>query len=213
MAQPTVADRLSTLLASRYIDDDPENNAVLDALIGAIADAAARLAVIAYGTDTIPPGDALDDPSVAPTWSLAHAGLYTGGIMPGRKAGESITTYLARARDALVYPMGIKRGTEEAVRRAAAPYLTGTKTVFISVGGSPYTLVIRTITAETPDPAALQLAITGSYVSGGARGAINAELGTTFLVSDYPPFAEGTRAMNAVANGVTALNVTRGDVT
>lgn len=210
----TFSDRLIALLASRYVDGDDENNLILDSLLGAIAAAGDQLDVIAFGTDDVPAGKALNDPSVAPTWALAHAGQYTGGIMPGRLAGESMDAYLTRARSALVYPAGIKRGTEEAVRRALEPLLTGTKAVFISVSpGDPYTLVVRTITSETPDPAAVALALAGSYVSGGQRGAIRAELGLTYQVSDFVTFAEGTRAMNAVANGVTALNVTRGDVT
>lgn len=214
MAVPTVTERLTSLLASRYVPGDVENNAVLDAIIGGIADAADRLSLIAFGSDTVPPGRALTDPSVAPDWALAHAAMYTGGILPGRQATELYDAWVARARAAVVYPAGIKRGTEEAVRRAAEPYLTGTKTVVISVGGGdPYQMVVRTITSETPTPALVQAAIEGSYVSGGQRGALRAEQTLSYLVSDSPTFAEGTRAMSAIANGVTALNVTRADVT
>lgn len=214
MAAPTVEDRLRDLLASRYIDDDPENNAVLDALIGSVAEAADRLGIIAFGTDEIPPGQALSNPAVAPDWALPHAGLYTGGVMPGRLAGETDEDYLARARDALVYPLGIKRGTEEAVRRVTEPLLTGTRSVFISYsGGDPYLVAVRTITSETPDAAAVQAAIEGSYYSGGKRGAIRAELHLSYVVSDDPTFAEATLRFSDVPNGITAQNVTRDDVT
>lgn len=211
MAPPTVLERLTALLSSRYIDavSDP----LLDALLGAVADAADRLGLVAFGSDTVPPGRALDDPSVAPDWALPHAALYTsGGLLPGKKAGESQADWLARARDAAVYPLGILRGTDEAIVRVVQPLLTGTKSVFISVGGDPYHLVVRTITSETPDAAAVQAAIEGSYVSGGARGAMRAELALTYTVSDTPTFSEATRTYSAVSTTVTGTNVTRGDV-
>lgn len=211
MANPSVLDRLNALLDSRRVD--AESDAILDAIIGGIADAADRLGIVAFGTDTIPPGQALSDPSVAPDWALAHAAQYTGAILPGRAAGEDYDAWLARARDAAVYPGGIKRGTEEAVRRAAAGFLTGTQSVFISYTGDPYEIVVRTYTSETPDPAAVQRAIEGDFVSGGYRGAIGAHQKLTYETSDSPPFSEGTLAFNAVPDGVTAENVTIGDVT
>lgn len=211
MANPTVLERLDALLESRRYD--PESDAILDALLGAIADAAERLGVVAFGTDAVPPGRALSDPSVAPSWALAHAAQYTGAILPGRSAGETEDEWLARARDAAVYPAGLKRATEEAVRRAAAPYLTGTRSVFVSYTSDPYAVVVRTITSETPDPAAVQAVLEGSYVSGGQRGAIGAHQVLIYETSDDPAFSEATLTFDAVADGVTALNVTLGDVT
>lgn len=211
MAAPTVLERLTALLDSRRID--AESDLILDAIIGGIADAAERLGIVAFGTDLIPPGRALSDPSVAPSWALAHAAQYTGAILPGRAAGETEEDWLARARDAAVYPFGIKRGTEEAVRRAAAGFLTGTKTVSINYTSDPYEIVVRTIAAETPDPAAVQRAIEGDYVSGGYRGAIGAHQKLTYSTSDVPAFSEATLTFAAVPDGVTADNVTLGDVT
>lgn len=212
-----VADRLRTLLAHRYVDGDDENNAILDGIVDGIADAMDRLGVVAFGDDVagVPAGRALSDPSVAPIWALPHAAMYTGAIpLPGRMAGESEEDWLARARDAAVYPLGIKRGTHEAVRRTVEPLLTGSKQVFIADDyGGDYDLLVRTIIAETPDPAAVEKALAGDYVSGGARGAIRAELVLTYVTADYPTFAEATLAFSAVPNGVTAENVTREDVT
>jgi hypothetical protein len=175
------------------------------------------------GTEIVPPAETgapgdrqLTDPRVAPIWALAHAGLYTGAILPGRRAGETETAWLARARDAVVYPLGIKRGTHEAVRRAVQPLLTGTKTVVIvdQSGGDPYSLLVRTITSETPDPAAVQLALEGDFVSGGHRGAIRAELKLDYVVSDEVTFAEATLRFSDLPPGtITAENVTREDVT
>lgn len=211
MAAPTVLERLSALLESRRAD--AESDAILDAIIGGIADAAERLGVVAFGTDEVPVGRALSDPSVAPAWALAHAAQYTGATLPGRLEGESEADWLARARDAAVYPRGIKRGTEEAVRRAAQPLLTGTRAVFVSYTANPYEVVVRTILSETPDPAAVQAALEGSYVSGGGRGAIGAEQVLIYQTADVPAFSEATLTFDAVPDGVTALNVTREDVT
>lgn len=209
--------RLAALMEHRRID--PENDAILDSIVGALADTGERLSVIAYGDEDaappIPAGSALNDPAVAPLWSLAHAALYVGARLPGRLPGESEVDYMARARDAVVYPIGIKRGTHEAVRRAVQPFLTGTKTVSIvdQAGGDPYALLVRTITSETPFPSAVREALEGSYVSGGTRGAIRAELVLDYVVASSVTWVEGTRRFNAVAGTVTFANVTLGDVT
>lgn len=210
---PSAQERLEALLASRYIDGDDENNAILDALIGSFVEVSAKLALIAFGDLDVPPGKALTDPSVAPDWALPHAALYTGAILPGRNATETQGEYIARARDAAVYPFGIKRGTREAIVRAVQPLLTGTKTIIIVDSVGSYDLVVRTITGETPDAAAVQSAIEGSFVSGGKRGAMAAEMRLTYLLSDDPVFAEATRTFTTVTGTATALNVTRADVT
>jgi hypothetical protein len=211
-----VADLFSGFLAHRKVDGDFENNAIVDALAGGLADAFERLGLIAFGDDEagIDGARVLRDPRVAPLWALAHAALYVGAKMPGRMAGESDDDYLARARDAVAYPLGIRRGTHEAVRRAIAPLLTGTKTIIIEDSfGGPYDLYVRTQTAETPDPAQVQRLLEGDFVSGGQQGAIRAELKLSYVTADYPAWPEGERTWSAVANGVTWSNVTRGDVT
>jgi hypothetical protein len=216
-----VTERLRVLLAHRYTGD-AVNEALLDALAAGIGDAAERIGVVAFGsppaveTDiAVPAGRALSDPSVAPVWALAHAALYTGAVpLPGRAAGESEEDWATRARDAAIYPLGIMRGTHEAIRRTAQPLLTGGKSVFIADNfGGDYDILVRTIVAETPDPAAVERALAGSYVSGGERGAIRAELLLTYITADYPTFAEATLRFNEVADGVTAENLTREDVT
>lgn len=213
---PHVIEKLTELLQHRRTGDS-ENDDILDAIIGGLADVAEPPALVAFGDEaTGARGEqVLRDPRYAPIWALAHAAMYTGAALPGRAAGETEAAWLTRARDQAVYPLGIKRGTQEAIRRAVQPLLTGTKAVFITefVGGDPYQIQVRTIVSETPDPAAVQAAIEGDFVSSGRRGAIRAELKLTYTSSDDPTFAEGTRAMSAVANGITALNVTRGDVT
>lgn len=196
------------------VGTNPSSDQILDAILGGIADGAERLGLVAFGDDTIPPAHALTDPSVAPDWALPHASLYTsGGLLPGRLPTEGDATYLARARDAAVYPLGIKAGTNEAIVRTVQPLLTGTKTVIISVGADPYVVVVRTLPAETPSQSAVSAAIMGSYQSGGVRGALRAEMGLDYTVSDSPQFAEATRTFLTVTATATATNVTRTDVT
>lgn len=210
---PSFLQRLQALLASRY-GLGATSDGILDALLGGIADAADHLGIVAFGSSTVPPGQALTNPAVAPDWALPHASLYTsGGLLPGRNAGESDADYLARARDAAVYPLGIKAGTDEAIVRTVQPLLTGTKSVLISVGADAYHLSVRTLPSETPDQAAVAAAINGSYVSGGQRGAIRAELMLDYTVSDSPQFSEATRTFTTVTATATSTNVTRGDVT
>lgn len=213
MSVPTFADRVRALLESRVLSDDDESNQILDAFIEAFADAAMKLSVIAFGTDDIPPGQALKDPSVAPDWALAHAAQYTGSVLPGRFLGEEYDVWLARARDEAVYPRGIKRGTEEAVRRAAALWMTGTKTVVVSYTTNPYEIVVRVAADEVPDVAALRFALSGDLVSGGRRGAIPADRRLILEVGDVVPFSEATLHFNVLPPTVTADNVTLGDVT
>jgi len=205
---------LAALLAHRQ-NGDPVNDAILACLFGAIGDAMERLGVVAFGDVGIPAGRALNDPSVAPEWALAHAAQYTGAQPPKRRAGEGEVAYLARARTDVVTPFGIRRGTHEAIRRAAEPYLTGEKTVLITdaAGEDEYSLLVRTKSSETPDTAALVAALVGSYVSSGQPGAIRAELVLTYGTTDFVAWQETTRSWAGVAAGVTWSNVTRGGVT
>lgn len=202
-----VTELFDELLAHRRVEGDDENNAILDALALALGDVMEPLGLVGYGdpdtgADTL---QVLRDPSVATRETLAHAALYTGAVpLPGRWVGESDEDYLARARDAAVYPLGIKRGTVEAVRRAVMPLLTGTKTVVIArVVGDPYLLYVRTLVAETPDPVAVRLALAGDYVSGGARGAIRAELGLAYVISDSAAWLEASLRWSEVPGTVT----------
>jgi hypothetical protein len=202
----TAGERILALLDHRRVD--PESDAILEALAGALGEPFERVALVAYGDEEagIPAGRVLDDPAVAPDWALPHAGLYTGGTMPPRLDGESETDYLARARDALVYPHGIRRGTHAAIKLAGAPFLTGTKSIAVldDVGG-PYDLTVRTRTSETPDPAAFRRAIEGSIVSGGAKGAIRAELVLLHVVSEDPLINEIHRSIDLITEPIDAM--------
>ena len=200
-----VIERLSTQLEHRRIAGDTVNNAILDALIGGIADGLERLALVAFGDEGVPAERVLRDPRYAPLWALAHAALYTGATVPGRTAGESDDGYLARARDAVAAPLGIRRGTHEAVRRVVQPLLTGSKTVFIDDEPGSYVITVRTLSGETPDPAAVQAAIEGSYVSGGQRGAMRAELALSYIVSDEPVINELDQPVDTYADNINEI--------
>lgn len=203
------------LLAHRLLNDDAENNAIVGAFADALADVFEPLGLIAYGDEEarLDGARVMTDPAVAPLWALPHAAMYVGAKLPGRLPGEADADYLARARDAVVYPRGIRRGTHEAIHRAVRPHLTGTKTVIISDSyGGAYDIYVRTQTAETPDPAAVLQVLEGDYVSGGASGAIRAELALTYVVADYPAWPEGDVSWSAVAEGVTWSNVHAEDV-
>lgn len=178
-----VPDRLTEALEHRRTGG-LENDAILDALIGGMADGMERLGLVAFGEEGQPAERVLTDPRFAPLWALAHSAMYTGAILPGRLAGESEADYLARARDAVAFPLGIRRGTHEAIRRAVQPLLTGGKNVFIDDPAGSYDITVRVLTSETPDAAAVEAALEGDFVSGGQRGAIRAELRLNLIVSD-----------------------------
>lgn len=209
-------DRFGELLEHRKVEGDAENNAIVDAIALALGDSFDRLGLIAFGDEEagVEGARILRDPSVAPLWALPHASMYTGAKLPGRRAGESDEEYLERARDAAVYPLGILRGTHEAVRRAIQPLLTGTKTVIIADNyGDEYGILVRTMTEETPDPALVERTLQGDYVSGGQPEAIRAELVLTYTASDFVRWAEATRTWAAVDADVTWATVTREDLT
>lgn len=210
-----IADMFADQLKHRRIDGDLENNAILDALVGALADTFDRIGLIGFGDPAsgVRGDQVLTDPSVAPPWALAHAALYTGALLPPRRVGESEPDYLVRARDAAVYPLGIRRGTHQAVRRAIQPELTGTRSVFIGKGTGVYDLYVRTLASETPDPDLVERLLEGDFVSGGARGAIRAELALEYEATDAVSWAEATLSWSEVADGVVWSTATVDDLT
>lgn len=136
--------------------DAPGSDRVLDALCVAFAAPLARHHMVSHGTDRADPWGVLRNPAVAPLWALPVAALSVGGSMPPRLDGESDDAYEARARLAITYPRGMRRGGVEAVRQAVATTLTGSRAVTVHErpGGSPWALHITTVPAETPDPVA-----------------------------------------------------------
>lgn len=135
-------------------DDDAASNRVLGALVQGMAAPFARLHATAHGDATVPPWGVLTDPAVAPLWALPFAAQFTGGVMPTRLAGEADSDYLARARGAVVWPRGMRRGGVEAIRLAVEPTLTGARSVLIRerVNGDPWAMIVDTLAGETPDP-------------------------------------------------------------
>ena len=211
-----IGDMFADLLTHRRIDGDAENNAIVDAFALALGDVFDRLGHVAFGDPEqgVRGEQILRDPAVAPLWALAHAALYTGAKLPTRLAEETDEQYVARARDASVYPLGIRRGTHEAIRRAIQSELTGTKAVYIADDfGTDYDLYVRTLIEETPDPARVERLLAGDFVSGGERGAIRAELILTYETSAAVAWAEATLTWGQIADGVTWSTATVEDVT
>lgn len=197
------------LLAHRKIDEDDENNAIVDAFADALGDSFETLVSIAYGNEegTTRPLQTLRDPSVADLDLLPHAALYTGALLPARNAGESDEDYLERARAAASALRNV--GSYQAIRETAEPLLTGTKNVYVMVDPlDPYTVLVRTRVAETPDPAAVEAAIEGDYVSGGRRGVLRAELGLNYAAADGVSWNETTITWGAVSDDTTWATAT-----
>lgn len=146
-----VADRAMTLLD--YLRIDEESDAILEGLARGVLDPAERLSLVAHGDDTHGAWAVLTDPQVAPLWALPHAAQWTGGKMPGRIAGESDEDYLARARAAVVRPVGMLRGSAGSLITAAQPYLTGTRRVRVvqGLGGSVWDVGVLVLEDEVID--------------------------------------------------------------
>ncbi len=130
------------------------SNEVLDAVINATATAFTRPHQVAHGTNELRPWQALTDPAAAPAWALPAAAMFTGGVVPPRRVGEPESMWLTRARQAVVFPAGMRRGGAQGVRVAVEDTLTGTRRVLIRerANGDRWAMHVHTLTGETPDP-------------------------------------------------------------
>ena len=140
---------------------DADSDAILELLVTAWMTGLERPAVVAYGDGTAGTWQPLNDPLHAPLWALPHAAQWTGGTMPVRQPGETDDAYLARAREEVVRPRGMLRGSRSALATIGRNYLTGTQYISIVewVDGSPWRLVARVHEDECADPAALVAAL------------------------------------------------------
>lgn len=138
------------------IADPAGSNRVLHALLQAFAAPFGRSHAVAHGEGDLEPWRVLTDPAVAPVWALPYAAQFAGGVVPPRLDGETDDAYLARARQAVVFPRGMKRGGAEAIRIAVEATLTGSRRVFIRerANDDAWSLYVHTLSAETPDPGA-----------------------------------------------------------
>jgi hypothetical protein len=107
-------------------------------------------------TDAGPGWSAFLDPVRCPAWALGWLAQFPGVRPLRRLATETEEQWAAAMRERIVAADGRWRGGVEALRAAAQRRLTGNRYVIFNerVGGDPYVLGIRTLDAETPDPAA-----------------------------------------------------------
>lgn len=123
-------------------------------LCGALGKALEQVGEVFDPPDPVPPGAPLLDVELCPDWALPWLAQIVGVTIPSGATP-------AQARALISDVAGWQRGTPAALEAAAAQYLTGTKTVYFRErdAGDPYALEVVTITAETPDPAAVQAAL------------------------------------------------------
>lgn len=181
--------------ARRFVDHlrvDEASDAILDALVDASLELLDRAYLIAHGDDSMPPLAAVTDPRVAPLWGLPYAAVWVGGEMPGRRPGETDEDYTARARHAVVYPRGMRRGSFEILRSSVAETLTGNRTVMVTerANGDLYALLVQTYAAETPDPAATAAAAYAAPIDASLVLAVEVIDGQTYdqLEAAYPDY-------------------------
>lgn len=155
----SAAERAWRLLG--HLRHDPESDALLLGLVRALTSELERASLVAHGDATLRPWQAITDPVAAPAWALPYAALWTGGRMPRRLPGESEADYIARARHAVIYPRGIRRGSAAIALEAARRHLTGQRRVEFRERweDDPWSLLVVTYAAETPDPGAVGAAI------------------------------------------------------
>lgn len=171
-----------------YQDTDGDDTV----LLGMCAAAAAVLArpVEALRHDEFGTGGRrMHDPDRAPAWALPWLAQHVSiATLP-----SSLTEAQQRAmiRDA----PGMRRGTPASMVAAAAPYLTGNKTVvLIERDGGPYKLTVVTRTSETPDSTTVLNALTAAKPAG---------IDLTYTVADGQVWDEVTTHWDDVPAGVT----------
>ena len=126
---------------------DQENNWALAHYIAAIGTMIHDIIDLSRAPSTW--GD-LMDPDTCPPEGLGWLAQLVGIRLP-----QPITASEARA--IIKQQQNFKRGTPEGIAQGIEPLLTGTQFVSIieRADGNPYKIVVRTITSETPDPAAV----------------------------------------------------------
>lgn len=173
-----LSDRALALLSYLRIDGDDEHNDLLTAIVLAHLAPADRLSLIAHGDPATGVGSwqAITDPGVAELWALPTAAQWTGGVLPARHLGELDPEYLVRARAEVVQPRGMRRGSASALRVAAQPHLTGTRTVRVAerLDGDPFQVGVLVIQSEIIDEAALTAAVNDDdVITAGMRASID----------------------------------------
>lgn len=148
--------------------------------------------------------DLIRDTDSGPGWStLVDVNRAPGFVLPwlAQLAGVRATRGISETalRDEVARADGQRRGTPEAIRRAAAKTLTGTQSVrLVERTTSAYTLTVITSTSETPDPAATLAALLAAKPAG---------LVLTHVVSSAPVIDEGTLSIDAATGDIDTATI------
>ncbi len=180
---PAAAEVLYAELAVSQPGDDTRGWPLL-ILLGAVGHALGpRLYDLVRDTGDVPGWTSALSPSDAPSWVLPWLAQFAGvWLTPG------IVEEQQRAQ--ITSPTAFERGSEDAMTGAAKPTLTSDdpQVRFYERNPGPYGLLVRTSTAETPDPVATLAALRSQKPAG---------LILTYVVSDEPLINEGTRTIDA----------------
>lgn len=185
-----------------HLQIDPESDLLLEQHTTALASCLERLAEVAYSQVSI-----LRDPRFAPLWALAHAGLWTGGTMPPRLAGESEITYQERARVEVVRPRGMRRGGVRSLVDVVTPLLSGPveeRYVEVVEHYDEWDTLVITHTDQTPDPAAVAAACNAPDVVVAGERVLHS-------LTSAPRIGQMTRVINDIT--VPIDDMTLADVT
>ncbi|WCB92306.1 hypothetical protein DSM104299_00996 [Baekduia alba] len=128
-------------------------------------------------------------PAVALPW-LAQ---FKGVVIPAGLAEAEQRAWIRSAE-------GQHRGSVDALKRAGARHLTGTKSVRVleRVGGNAYNLTAVTRTSETPDP----IATKADLMSAKRIGIV-----LTHVVTDEAIVDEATRTFNAITAAIDSMTL------
>lgn len=129
---------------------------VLASLLDPFADAASD-----FGPDALPGYAKAWSPGSAPAAWLPWAAQFVGVRLDPSRESES------RMRERFADVEGFRRGGVEALKAAARPLLTGTRSIMVfERHGDADHVLVSTMESETPDPAAVLAALEAACPSG-----------------------------------------------
>lgn len=176
-------------MLAAYLQVDDTSDTLLFALVQALLDPAVELSLVAHGDGVSTTSwQALTDPLVAPLNELPYTAQWMGAVMPDRLAGESDDSYTARARAALIRPLGMRRGSAEALTHVALAYLTGAQVCKIvqNAGGNPWQVAVGVFDDQVTDFDGLTAALNDNrVVIAGQLVVVEALSDITWLVNEF----------------------------
>lgn len=179
----------AALRAARHVrhlrTGDQENDDLLDGMTVGLTAGLQRPVEIAHGLQDGTPGErVLTDPAVCPFWALPHAAQWVGGKMPARPPGLTDPEWETYARESILDYAGAYRCSPRALRKLAARYLTGDKSIQLVYRYlDDYTTLLIVRPAELDDEPALLAAVNhDDVVMAGGR--------VVLLVTNSVPWAQ-----------------------